>query len=291
MIDRTPRQPRERGAFSGGLAVFAIALLVGGGIGMAVRRTQPPRIGGLDLAATATTVENVDTTVPGSTLELPTTVEVTTTVVPETIPETTPPVTEPALVADLALDPDGSVVKVPGSADRRLVDTTLGCDGFTASAAPGSASSCGDVAFGSSDTKWLTSVEGTLEILQLNQSVDGGDVWDVVLSGPDSGRSIDPFTSDLNGDGSPDLIMSWKEGETLRIDVASATSADSGARVLFHVDLPNGRARVDSALLNVWFDAGVPDMFTHAVIERSNGRWTARPLDQVSVGSVGASEL
>jgi hypothetical protein len=291
MADRTHFRRRETGAAATGLVVLLATLIIGAGIGVAVRRTQPPNIPAMDLAASASvsTVEIEDSTIPPSTLELPTTVEATTTITPETtVPETTPPTTEPPLSADLSLEADGSVLKSAQSGERRLVSPDLGCDGFTAVAVAGSAAECGDLVFGGT-AKWVVNSDGVLEVLRQAADVAEGDVWDVVLVGSNSGRSVEPFVEDLTGDGVGDLVVSWNDGESLSIDVATLT--ELGARVSMHVDLPNGRARIDGGSLNVWFDAGVDDMFTHAVIERSDGRWRARALDQVPVDSVGASQL
>jgi hypothetical protein len=304
MIDPTAPRHREQGGFSAALGAFVLALLIGGGIGVAVRRSQPARLPVIALSASGPTSIATDTTLePAVTLELGTTIETTTPVTevvteppvtdpPTTVPETAAPTTEPQLQADISTSAKDSILQAPGTLDRRIVDLSLGCDGFSASQAPGSAKSCDDLSFGDRKGKWVVSTDGALNILLLADVPNAnaaGDVWDLALTGSDAGRSGAPTVADVSGDGSPDLIVAWNDGGRLKVDVATLTQL--GMAPSMHLDLPSGRARVNGGKLNVWFDAGDLGKLTHAVIERNGDVWKPKAIERVNVEDAPQSEL
>ncbi len=305
MSDPFAHRHRERGGFSTALGSFVLALLVGAGIGVAVRRSQAARLPVIALEVSGSTTIVTDTTLePAVTLELGTTIETTTPVTevvtepppetdpPTTVPETAAPTTEPPLQADLPTSTNGSILQVPGALDRRIVDLSLGCDGFTSSQAAGSAKSCADLSIGDRKGKWVVSNDGDLTILLLADVPNAnaaGDVWDVALTGSDAGRSGAPTVADISGDGSPDLLVAWNDGGRLKIDVATPTQL--GLAPSMHLDLPSGRARIDGGKLNVWFDAGDLGKLTHAVIERSGDGWKPKAIERVNVEDAPSSEL
>ncbi len=297
------RRYRETGAGSMAIGAFVLALLVGAGGGLVLRRSQPPNVPPMDLALPGSTIALDTTLAPSSTLVLPVTEGSTVaetvpeTTVPETtVPETTevplppqtdPPVTEPPLRADLSLGAGSSTLRPAGGS--RPVDVALGCDGFTATPAPGAAVDCGDLNLGDVPAKWVASTSGELEVLAKGQSADGSETWNIVLRGTNAGRSTAPFLADVSGDGVPDLVAAWNDGGVLRIDVA--TVSQGGADPTMHVELPGGRARIDRGQLNVWFDSGKAGQLTRAIIELKGGSWVTRPLEEVAVEAAPASEL
>jgi hypothetical protein len=304
MSDPIAKRHREQGGLSSALGAFALALLIGGGIGVAVRRSQADRIPVVALTASGSTTISPDTTLePAVTLELGTTIETTTPVTevvteppvteaPTTVPETAAPTTEPPVQADISTGPRDSILQAPGTLDRRIVDLSLGCDGFTASQAPGSAKTCADLSIGDRKGKWVVANDGVLDILLLADVPNAnasGDVWDVALTGSDAGRSGAPTVADVSGDGSPDVLVAWGEGGRLKIDVATVTQL--GLAPSMHLDLPSGRARIDGGKLNVWFDAGDLGKLTHAVIERAGDGWKPKAIERVNVEDAPASEL
>jgi hypothetical protein len=302
MHDPNHSRRREAGGISTALGAFVIALLIGGGIGVAVRRSQPTKIPDVPFGTAITTLAIADSSIPSlSTLGLettlvsdttePVTTEATTTLPPETDPPTTeaPVTTEPPLSADLSLATSGAILNSPGNAERRLVDASLGCDGFSISKEPGASVACGDLDFDGKAAKWVVSSAGLVDVLVSSQGADGTTEWNLALTGPDAGRSADPQAIDLTGDGSPELLVGFSDGGTLRIDVAKIDG--SGGRPSMHVDLPKGRARVIAGVLNVWFSGGVRGKLTRATIQQEGDTWTIRPVESVLIENAEPSQL
>jgi hypothetical protein len=273
-------------------SILALAIVAGFGIGLAARRSQPATLPPLVLGDGSTeTVVVTDPPAPSSTLDLPTTVEVDTTLAPETTvaaPETTqpPPETRPPSM-ELSLGTDGLMLN--GSGEERLVDNALGCDGYTQSAAPGSARTCEEFTVGDQRLVWLDSgVSDQFELLLPVPSSDAN-LWTVVLTAPADGGNA-PVRADVTGDGKAELLFSRRaDDDTLRVDVVEVRDGD--ASVTLHLDLARGRARYDDARLSVWVASPQDGKFGFIRVSRGDSGWRQDFVDFVDESAVGSGQL
>ncbi len=269
--------------------LFVLALILGGIFGAKLRSAQASNVPAMDLGAPVERSTTSTSEAPRSTLDLPTTLD--TTLPPETTspPETDPPVTDPPTPElSLALGTDGALLR--SVSEARLVDSALGCDGFTQSAAAGSARSCEEISVGDTPLTWLdNATSDRFELLIRDSAAETGDQWRVVLdAAADGGRP--PAKAEVTGDGRPDLIFSRRAGNgDLQLDVVEVQA--DGAQVVLHLDLPNGRARESDGKLVVWFSFGTEGKLAQATLDGSGGSWQSEPIEVVNESAVGNSQF
>jgi hypothetical protein len=274
----------ERGAVTMVIGVFLVAAVIGGYIGYSARRSQPASLPELVLGAP---VERV-TTQPASTtvapLALPTTVDTVAPVDSTLPPETVPPETQPKPVANLELSSSGSAFRQGGGS--RIVDGALGCDGYSATAVVGSTSSCDRLDVGGTTVVWLQNVDGDDELM-VQTAAETGDEWNVAYTVAGGGKL--PKVVDVTGDGQPELVYSRRdESRTLELDVFTVSSGS--ANLTLHLTLPEGKARADNGVLNVWLANGDGGEFLHVVLDGSSG-WQKTSTAVVEESAVGIGQF
>jgi hypothetical protein len=266
------------------VGIFVLAAVIGGYAAYSIRGSQPASLPELVLGAPVerVTTTPVPTTVPP--LELPTTVE---TIPPSDStlpPETVPPETQPKPVANLELSTGGSTFRQAGGS--RIVDGALGCDGYSATAAVGSTESCERFDVGGTTVVWLRNIGGDDELMVQTDS-DAGDEWNVAYSVAAGGKL--PKVVDVTGDGQPELVYSRRDdARTLELDVFQVSSGS--ADLTLHLTLPEGKARADDGVLNVWLANGDGGEFLHVVLDGSNG-WRKTSTAVVEESAVGIGQF
>ncbi len=269
--------------------LFVLALIVGSILGARLRSSQASNVSPMDLGAPVERSTTSTSEAPRSTLDLPTTIDTTLPSETTVPPETDPPVTEPpAPDISLALGTGGAMLR--SASESRLVDSSLGCDGFTQSATPGSARSCEQITVGDSPLTWLdNATTDQFELLIRDAAVDTGDQWRVVLvAAADAGNP--PAKADVTGDGRPDLVFSRRSGNgDLQLDVVDVTT--DTAQVVLHLALPNGRARESGGKLVVWFGFGTEGKLAQTTLDGSGGSFKSEPLEVVNESAVGNSQF
>ncbi len=285
-------QRSEAGALNGVVLalVLVISAVAGLVVGGAMRRNQPAELPAMALGDPVERSTTTEVSVPRSVLDLPTTVD--TTLPPET---TVPVVTEPPEttaapipVPEISLGTDGALLR---EADEvRIVDPNLQCDGYTREATPGGARSCTPLTVGETQMMWLNNgLNDQFELLIRDGAVEEGDSWRVVLAGQ-ADEQQQPITTDVTGDGRPDLVFSRTAGnDDLKIDVIEVTASD--ANVVLHLDLPNGRAREAGGQLVVWFSFGETRKLAEVALDRSSGSWQKVSTTVVDQSAVGSSQF
>jgi hypothetical protein len=285
-------QRSEAGALNGVVMalVLVISAVAGLVIGGALRRDQPAELPAMALGDPVERSTTTEVSVPRSVLDLPTTVD--TTLPPET---TVPVVTEPPEttaapipVPEISLGTDGALLRETD--EVRIVDPNLQCDEFTREATAGGARGCTPLTVGETQMMWLNNgLNDQFELLIRDGAVEEGDSWRVVLAGQ-ADEQQQPITTDVTGDGRPDLVFSRTAGnDDLKIDVIEVTASD--ASVVLHLDLPNGRAREAGGQLVVWFSFGEARKLAEVALDRSSGSWQKVSTTVVDQSAVGSSQF
>jgi hypothetical protein len=285
-------QRSEAGALNGVVMalVLVISAVVGLVVGGAVRRDQPAELPAMVLGDPVERSTTTEVSVPRSVLDLPTTVD--TTLPPETtVPVVTEPpetTTAPIPVPEISLGTDGALLRETD--EVRIVDPNLQCDGYTREATPGGARNCTPLTVGETQMMWLNNgLNDQFELLVRDGAVEAGDSWRVVLAGQ-ADEQQQPITTDVTGDGRPDLVFSRTAGnDDLKIDVIEVTASD--ANVVLHLDLPNGRAREAGGRLVVWFSFGEAGKLAEVALDRSSGSWEKASTTVVEQSAVGSSQF
>jgi hypothetical protein len=182
-------------------------------------------------------------------------------------PETT---AAPSEARELSLTTDGALLT--SSSGRFLWDESVGCDSI---AQTGSTSGCDRLAVGGVNIAWVLEGGGGATILQSDPGVDVDGTWNVQLSTTTS-PTRKPLVADVTGDGEPELLFGYRNGEDLSVDIVEIREGSAG--VALHLELPGGRLSAGDGSIEVWQrgDTG----FEHWTVERDGGRWVKNGLDR-----------
>jgi len=268
----TPRQWRAVLALGGAAAVLAVvaAALVLAGDG-----------DGGDLAtapSTSTSIGDTTTTERGTTVPLQP--------VPTPPPEATPTTTagpSTTTAAAAVVDGQGAVLTRPSSPSTRSRGEGAACASM---AMTGYSARCGEVQDGSTTLVWLVerhSVTGGLRASVLRPVGDRR--YTVVLAAVDDGpggparfSSVEVHTADLSADGTPEIVVGFRnQGSAAILDL---DVVDAPGRVVVHRTLDKGRAELHEGRLDDWAaefgpnDAACcPSRYRHGVVRRAEGAW------------------
>lgn len=277
---------REAGASTfGALMVLVLSLGVGFVGGYALHQAGASSPSTLTLAPPGTTTVPDTTIVPESTLGLGTEVPVTT----EAPVETTVPVVTEAPAAPIALGTSGALFDPV--TDRRLFDSTVGCDSFTQSQTTGSSRNCDRFTVGNIDVAWsIDSETDVVDVLWHDPAANEDDVWNIALRVDAANVTRDPRIGDVTGDGKQDIVVGANTDNGLGMDVIEMEG--SQPTVTLHLDLRGGRVRLGAGELHVWRAVeGSSDMLEHLVLNRANGPWQVSSRELVKARNVGPSQV
>jgi hypothetical protein len=284
----------SRFPFLPAVVVLVICTLLGLGIGSALgsRRTGQTE---LVLNPVDTTLAVIETTV--APLEVPTTVVDTSVVdsAPDTTqappPETTEPPPPPETTApprppDLALSRGGAFLEAPGNAARYLLSPDDECNSLSTT---GAAIACGRFVSRGVPAYWVRDSDGSVRVIVRDFATEGEDAWTVALETSDAGLSDSPSVADVSGDGEADLILGWRDGDDLAIDVVELV--DGQPAVTLHLDLPPGsKVRVSGGEILVWRSVGDGQLAQYSV-SGGSGAWRVSSSDFVPADSIGPSQF
>jgi hypothetical protein len=291
---------RGRFPFVPAFVVFGVCTALGLGIGSALgsRETGPSE---LVLQPVETSVVSETTAVP---LEVPTSIDPSTVdsslpedSVPDSAPETTealppettqppPETTQVPKPPELSLSRGGAFFEPPGNAARFLLNQDDECNSLTVS---GSAISCQRFVSRGVAAYWVRDSDGGLSVVVRDTTVEGEDAWAVALETTDSGLSDSPSVADVSGDGEADLIVGWREGDDLAVDVVELV--DGQPAVTLHLELPAGsKVRVSGGELLVWRSVGDGQLAQYSV-SGGSGAWRSTTSSFVPADSIGPSQF
>jgi hypothetical protein len=276
------------------IITLVVCTALGLGIGSALGSR---RVGQSELVLNPvdTTIAVVETTAPP--LEVPTTV-VDTSLVEDTVPDTTiaeppetteapppPETTEPPRPPDLALSRGGAFLQPPGNAARYLLAPDDECNSLSTS---GAAIGCGRLVSRGVPAYWVHDSDGTVRVVIRDPSAED-DTWTAALETADDGLSDTPAVADVSGDGEADLIVGWRDGDNIAIDVVELV--DGQPTVTLHLDLsPGSKVRVSGGELLVWRSVGDGQLAQYSVTGGS-GAWRVSASDFVPADSIGPSQF
>ena len=210
---------------------------------------------------------------------------------PDTAPAATkrPPATTPPVRSVPPLTTDGAVLGAPGSPEPRQFNPDDSCSSL---ARTGSAELCDIVSIGDATFAWVFEGGGEgVDLLALDP--DLSDVYRVQLRSNRLPTQTPRFV-DVTGDGQPEIVLGWRDDESL-LDVDIVEIRGRSLVVTLHLRLVDGRLSAGGGSLDAWNgvrqtgdDPANPTSFDRWTYSKEGGRWvvTAERDDNPPTGQL-----